>query len=265
MMKKNQELFERIEQYLENKLSKEDRISFEKEIDENPELKTELWKHREMQQALEDMDALDFRKKIQKIEAEIHRPAKTNRFLSPFLKIAASVIILVGISTLVWVQFYGDTDLFKEYYKPYPIEETVRGGVGDFINDTLESAPIGSKTQEKKNFPIQEILKLYSDGNYIKALPYLKQLVEKYPDQESFKIYLGNCFINTNNELLALPIFQKFSAESYFYEAAQWYLALTYLRLENVEKTQNTLIQIIDYQGIYKENASKLLMELQTL
>ncbi|MDH7446014.1 tetratricopeptide repeat protein [Aquimarina sp. 2201CG14-23] len=244
-MERTQQLFEKIEEYLAMVLSEEDMVAFEKEMAADPELRDEVEKQRELHHILSDKDTLDFKEKIQKIAAEIKQEeskANTTSFFS-YWKIAASIIIILGVGGLLWNNLDTKTtfsDLYASHYVPYPAEDVTRG-----------------ETENK----LDTILKEYTNGNYEKVIREL-QKITTLSKVEQLRLYLGNSYLNTNKEQEAILQFERISDTSKYYEDASWYRALTYLKLGDSKTSKEILESIIQYNGIYKENAMKLIEKI---
>ncbi|WP_062054499.1 tetratricopeptide repeat protein [Aquimarina longa] len=244
-MQRTPEIFEKIEQYLTNRLSPEDLIAFKKEIHTNPQLQEEIEKHRVLHKILEDQDTLIFKEKLAQISSTIKQQDTTSQKKSTFFsfwKIAASIAILIGIGISLW--YTSNTinqtqGLYKAYYVPFPSEDTIRGEI----------------TEE------QGILKNYTKGAYEAVITTL----EKHPNlmnQQRLRLYLGNSYLNTNQEEKAIKQFIAIRNKDRYYEIAQWYLSLTYLKMNDSKKTKTLLKNIINYDGVYKDKASQLLKAL---
>ena len=253
-MERNQELFEKIEGYLNKTLSQEELAAFEKELLASTALQEEVEKHRVLHETLSDTDTLAFREKLIRISQEIkEEEQKSTSGFWQYWKIAASIVVIIGVSALLWFSGFGkdqNQDLYATYYEPFPVEDTTRG------EDTQDFA---------------EVLTAYSKGEYQKILPQLQQIVNtKETDSfgslssvNQFSLYLGNSYINTNQEKKAIPVFESIAKSSKYYENAQWYLALTYLKLKDKKQVISILKELVEYNGVYKDKSIKLLEELQ--
>ncbi|MBQ4821401.1 tetratricopeptide repeat protein [Aquimarina sp. MMG016] len=244
-MNRTQEIFEKIEEYLNKTLSGEELENFEKELLINVELQKEVEKHRSLHRVLSDKETLVFKEKVKRIGDEIKKEKTTPviNIFSTYFKIAASIIVILGLGTLLWNNFMGGNkaeDLYLAYYEPYPVEDVTRGEV---VNES------------------RVITDMYSRKEYSKAIPEFKKLIEFSVD-EQYIIYLGNCFLNVNKEKQAIQEFEKITSNSRYFEDAQWYLALTYIKLSNTKKAKNILAKIIQYDGVYKKVAVNLNSEL---
>ncbi|GGX22362.1 tetratricopeptide repeat protein [Aquimarina muelleri] len=248
-MERTPEIFDKIEAYLSNSLSQEDAIIFEQEMAINIELQEEVEKHRIMHTTLADQDTLAFKEKLIRISNKIKQEDTTNTRLTnrfTVFKVAASIVILLGVGSLFWHTMYTKNqtqglDLYSEYYKPYPTEDIIRG---------------------ETNKKTKEIVKHYTSGSYDSVV----HLLEKHPrlkEHEALQIYLGNSYLNTNQEEKAVKEFKNITNKGKYYEIAQWYLSLTYLKLDKSEKAKTLLKEIIQYNGAYKDKAYRLLIAMK--
>ncbi|SEK92276.1 hypothetical protein SAMN04487910_1482 [Aquimarina amphilecti] len=245
-MERTEELFEKIERYLDKTLSEEVTIAFEKEMSTNPELKLEVDKHRELHNVLSNKDVLDFKEKLQKIGEEVKKEKleETKTSFFPYLKIAASVVILIGAGTLLWNTFNSSNDfsnLYTSYYELYPVEDVTRG-------DVLDQLDI--------------VMKNYAQGNHDKVITELEENASLV-SSEQLELYLGNSYLQVGKEKKALLQFEKINDNSQYYEDANWYQALTYLKLGETNTSLEILERIIRFDGIYKEKAIQLKEDLE--
>jgi len=239
-MNRDQNIFDTIERYLSGDLSSRELQDFETEMAGNLDLKKEVELHRSLHEELKDIDTLQFRKKIARIATNQNKDSKG---IGSFWKIAASLLILVGLSTFLWFQLASrESDLFETYYRPYPVEDVVRGNT------------------EKES---DAILKGYSNREYREVIPKLEGLIAEDAENEVLKLYLGNSYLNTGQEDKAISTFNGITQESKYYEDAQWYLALTHAKLGNSQKASEYLKWIIDYNGLHKAKATELLQKLR--
>ncbi len=244
-MERNQELFEKIEGYLNKTLPQEELAAFEKELLASAALQEEVEKHRVLHETLSDTETLAFREKLIRISEEIKAEEQaTSSGSSHYWKIAASIAIVLGVATLLWFFFFGNNpyeDLYASYYTPFPVEDTTRG---------------------ETDTDYKEVLSNYAKGEYKIAITALEKAVTE-EESNQFNLYLGNSYMNTNQEKKAIPIFEEIAKSNKYYENAQWYLALTYLKLGDTKQVIAILKELIQYNGIYKKNAIKLLEDLE--
>ncbi|MBL0682112.1 hypothetical protein JJQ60_01145 [Aquimarina mytili] len=245
-MEMTQELSEKIEAYIQGMLSGTELADFENMILENPELNKRVNIQKELWATLKNQKSLDFRKKLITINQELKNEADTNKksTFSTYWKIAASFLVLIGMSTFLWLNHNPEEELFAAYYAPYPIGDIKRGA--DTATDDFK-----------------EIVLDYKRKEYIKVIPALERYVQQKPDNEQLKLCLGNSYLNTNQLAKAETLFQNFSSESKYYSDAKWFLSLTYLKMKEEDQTTLLLKELISFDNIYKQNAAKLLQEIE--
>ncbi len=246
-MKRSPEIFEKIEGYLTNTLPEEELIAFEKDLIINEELQQEVEKHRIMHNVLRDQDTLDFKEKLMRISTTIKKEEKVTppSYFSSYWKVAASILIAFGAgASLYWYTSKDQNktqNLYASYYQTFPAEDNTRG----------------STTNE-----IQKVIKQYTNGAYDSVVIALKN----HPNLKTQKrlcLYLGNSYLNLDQEKKAIHQFEDINPTDKYYEIAQWYLSLSYLKLNQPQKTILILEEIISYNGVYKIKAMKLLNELK--
>ncbi len=252
-MERTEELFDRIERYLNNTLSEEERNMLELQMQTDEALAIEVAKHRELHEILGDKQTLDFRNKINKIHQEVVTTRKrttkttgkpaTSKTRFPYKKLAIAAILVVGLGVLFWDHSKNTNtlDLYTTYYKPYPVDDTKRGEIEEELANIYTS---------------------YEQGAYVIVISALEKQLEQV-EKPKLRLYLGNSYLRTDQEQKAATQFRKIDRKSVFYEDAQWYLALTYLKLQVQDSTRYFLENVIDYKGIHQKTAKKILDKLQ--
>lgn len=241
-MERTPEIFEKIEAYLSQSLPKDELLKFEAEIAKNIELQNEIEKHKSLHEVLGDKDTLAFKEKLTDISKKIKEEKTTSSFFSAKWKVAATIIVVVGIGSFLW---YTSTvqnkalDLYASYYEPFPVEDVTRG---------------------ESNTKFKQVIKNYNNQEYSEVIIALENIANL---KDEFTLYLGNSYIKTDQEQKAIVQFEKIQKNSKYYENSRWYLALTNLKLGKIKKTISLLEEIIGYNGIYKSSALSLKEALQ--
>ncbi|GAA4276092.1 hypothetical protein GCM10022259_08160 [Aquimarina mytili] len=244
-MESTQKIFEQIEDYLAGKLEGNELESFKKLLEIDPELREEVRLHKELGRALKDKKALDFRKKLIKLEDKIDKKKESpiqKPFISHYWKIAASIAIIIGLFTFFW-QIDQKEDLYATYYIPYPVENAKRGEV----------------THEE----FKTIAQKYKEEEYSDIIPDLEQLITHRPYDEQLKLFLGNCYLNTGKTNKAIEQFLNINPQNRYYEDGLWYTILAHLKLEQNKEAILLLKKLIAYDGVHQENAIMLLEDLE--
>ena len=226
----------------------------------NKDLALEIAKHLELHQVLSDRDTLEYREKLQKtykefiankVESEgvIREQKNDNKILlnknelkHTYWKLAIAAVFVIGLGILLWDNSgTSNTTLFGNYYKPFPIDDSTR--------DATKKA-------------MSEVFKDYANGNYEQTIYALESRL-KEKNEDKLRIFLGNSYLNTNQDKKAKEEFKKIVGSSMFYEAVQWYLALTYLLGKGADSTKCFLEKVIDYKGLKRKRQKSFLDKLK--
>lgn len=230
----NTELFD---DYVNKRLSKEDREAFEHRIENEAALAESFEEYQLIVGGIEFSAAHALKQKLVEHEKG-YRRKKTDPYL--FYKVAAGLILLSVISYLI-IQYSFDKsypELYAEYYNPYPN-----------VIDPLNRADNNNDLS---------IYQLYESQQYAELIERIGN--ETQTDSEIF--YLGQSYLALNKTDLAIERFKSVTEESNFYEVSQWYLALAYLKSQDTVQLNSTLKIIVSEQGDYSNRAQKLLEDL---
>jgi len=118
--------------------------------------------------------------------------------------------------------------LIDRYYEPYALNITQR------TPDDMAA--------------LIQAQKAYNSGDYASALP----VFEKYPNNVEVQLAKGNATYNLGKTDEAIATFQQVaSGNSIHVPAANWYLALAYLKKEQPEKAKSALDNIPEGSSYY--------------
>ena len=171
--------------------------------------------------------------------------SKTKSYPTKWLSVAA---ILFSISTAFFLKaHFLQTDLFREFYKPYPVElQTFRG--------------------DSDKSKLSYSLRIYKTGGYEEAIPWLLQIVEHEPENLMAKFYLANAYLALNDiEKAKLSFYEIYKIfDSNYADQTRWYLALICIREGENEKAIKLLNQIKQNDDLIIKVKDRLLEKLQT-
>jgi len=244
MSKRTPELFDLIEGYLGNRLNDTVKREFEERFKNEPDLREELEKHRQLHEAMLDQDAMHFRKKLITIENEELETENPNERQFNFnWKIAAAITVILGLSMFfIFQNTSSEKPLFETYFTAYPLEDTVRGN-------------------QKEE--LQLALQAYNQKDYKKAVTFLESLTKSMPEAHQLKMYLGSAYLKLGQPKKALSEFKSLTNNATYGEQAKWYMAMTYLKMQQNDKVIALLDEIIAFDGIYKGDAMNLYEKLK--
>ncbi len=224
---------EKIEQYLDDNLSKEERGAFEREIEENSELREELQLQLRLRKALQARQQLELKEKVAAISQSQQSEEKKSYLL---VKIAA-VAVLVLASTYYLVHLRYTNDALSEYYDTdYPDRITTMGG------------------PQK----IDDAMRAYNAREYEKALQLFKEIQEKEPD-DRLAIYQAVAYRKLGKNKEAIYFIQRQLEEDKYSESLHWELVLNYLANDQEELAEKELNSFLKQNNGYKQQEAEAL------
>lgn len=240
-----EELYPRIEDYLDNAMNGAERTAFEVEVQADPALAKALAQAQEARERLARQWAQE------KSEAELSatlkelgkkhfsHSKKTRRFqFNPrWMALAAALTAL-----LVWLGWpASEATLYKRYRKFPEAAFVVKNG----SNQSLEQAA-----------------NQFNTGDFDGALSGLKTYIQQNPEDAEARFFAGLCQMETGRLAEAEAIFrQMLESKNAWSEEARWFLALAYLRGEKNSDCRETLNQIPP-GGAHYEEAQQLLKKI---
>ena len=239
-----------IERYNAGEMSDEEKKWFEKELDGNQKLQDEVNLRKNTDMVLRNQGIISLRNKLSAIEKERSERKvivmRTKRTV--YLRYAAVIasLVVVGSIFLFNGNNQGTDEVINRYYKPYEPPTSQRSGM----------------TAENADFTLA--LEFYNTHDYEKAALFFNKVVESNPKD------MQSLFLNgvSNFEEKKFPeATMSFSTvikdnNNLFIETAKWYLALCYLKTDELDKAKSLLQIINDEGGIYSKKAKKIIKKL---
>lgn len=240
------ELNERIESYLDGSLEETDKQEFETLIASTPELEEEIAFRQKTRRAIE---ALKFKQEFQKIrdsatatEEDQEKVEEKEKVIRPFWSRYA---VAASVTLLLMAGFLYKSDVFtpssqRAFNKYYQDESYARGGCPQELS----------------------VFKQYADGHYQEALDQVKTL----PTDSIFCItyFKGLCYLAQDQSSTAIPLFSEAieSTNGEVRNKAKWYLALSYLEVNDKEKAEKLLRAIAnESENPYSDPASQIISD----
>lgn len=224
---------ELIESYYKGRMNDSARLAFEERRASNNDFAQEAEVYQLMMSGINAQGEHQFSEKVKQWERKINekeiqrRPVVLNRVWA----VAASVLILV-IPLSVWLYSLRPVSTeqrFEEYFQPYD----------DIVTDR------SSPARDERRFT--EAMHAYNAGDYKKAIPIFNFVVSKKPQNEAARFYRGVAYLATGDAERSEKDFLWFQQkeESLFFETAQWYLVLAYLKQKQMDSVHNQLNTIL--------------------
>jgi tetratricopeptide (TPR) repeat protein len=245
-----------IDRYLNGAMEEEDKRSFLLLLDGDPALRQEFDKQEKLAELIR---LAAMQEELQSIHAEMEAaPAPVKRISDRWWWLAAAAILLfvIGRNLYIGSAHRPEEKLYAAWYDPEPGLPTLMGA-GQNDNGLME-AMVDYKTRD-----------------YSSAIPRFRALLSNpgtpspgtsHTDTVTF-FYLASSYMAAGNYDSAYLIFGKLTAAGDHYgQLAQWYEALTCLRLGKREEAVSFLQKIAsDPTHPYREKAIKLRKALEGL
>ncbi|WP_417873822.1 tetratricopeptide repeat protein [Xanthomarina gelatinilytica] len=234
---------ELLEKYFENTLSTEEQLLFDERLQNDKKFKEAFEFHAELKNAVTISERQKIKSEIRSFEAQEKSTVKVFKFrkLLPY-----AAILVIAISTGLYFYAHQNTTdgLYAYHFEPYPNIET----------SILRSD--GERSLENDAFTAYDL------EDYKKASGLFSKLLEKDP-KVYFRFYKAICLMQLENFDLALQQLDEIMPEnSEYYEKAIWFRALTYLKLNETDKSKQLLNQLVSKYTFKNVEAKKLLSEL---
>ncbi len=244
------EKLKQIERYLDNAMSQAEKESFEKLLHKDEKLASEVNFYRELNESILDDKTWNFRNTLAKImNADTTYTKPINRSLINLIKIplAASVLVLVVLSLYHIVIHQDPSKLYTNFYEPY-------------------STDISTRSVENSRNDIQLSYYLYQEGEYQTSYEILKNYIAKNFDDQTAHFYLGLTALELQYYQQAIDEFALVEQDtiSPFALHARWYLAMTYLKTDNVKNARLFFQRLAEVENMYASKAKKILKKLKT-
>ena len=113
---------------------------------------------------------------------------------------------------------------------------------------------------------LSEALDAYNQDNYQEALGLFQEFLQEDPQHQGVMFYSGICQLVLDQNEQALVTFQNISTQQTgeYLTAAQWYLGLTYLKLDHLDQAKATLGDLHRAgNGNYSRDAGILLEKIK--
>jgi predicted Zn-dependent protease len=109
-----------------------------------------------------------------------------------------------------------------------------------------------------------EAMTKYREGDYNSALVLFNEILDKDPSNIYIRYYSGLASIEANQNEKAIGEFKYIidQKNNLFVENAQWYLALSYLKNNQVKDAKSLLVQINNSSNPHNKEASQILKKI---
>ena len=250
---------ERIQKYLDGKMSEEELKKFREDLIKDPELLQELDLHRSLGEIINSRDEIRFRRKLDEayktykiISSEENEVNSGSLKFVSMKKLALALPVIAALVVILYFsekkKFSNDT-IFKNYLKSYNKELTSR--------DQQENAEEGSL--------LVKAVDMYLQTQYSESSEMIKMYLRDHPGNVDAHFYNGLCNIYLNDFRDAISSFEFILQQpySYYQEYARWYLALCYIKTNNNDTARTVLKEIIEANDTFSDEAKEIFKKLR--
>lgn len=246
----------RIERYIDNDMTLEEKEKFETDLKSDSKLSDDFRLHTSMNKFFSDpentvidpeKDAL--KQTIKQVQKEYRKTeSRIKKLYRRRMATAAAAAVILLISG-IWMWTSMETGSNAELYAQYAADDYSGAGLQRGDNKAVDAAAAAYRT-----------------GNYAKAVSiYEKEkILESKKRNKPELIYLGIAYTKTDKHVKAEECFNTVLSDetSTYKEAARWYLSLLYLKTGETEKAKH-LWEFIKKQDIHfkKKSAEELLIK----
>lgn len=236
----------RINRYLDGKMSRREEAAFEEELKSNEELRETLNLHLDADSTINSHykeESPDWLGHFKKRYNHLYRqPFAEKRNI---IAVIALLFMILTTYLIIFKPFHSvkNPALFDRYYSTYEL---------------------GNNYRSAGDFELDRGLRAYNKGNYEEALIFFENLLEIEPANAKAHFASGISALELNENRKAAEHFIKvMEADNLeFYQHAQWYLALTYLRMNKIQEAEVLLIALRNTGGYYHQKASDIIDSL---
>lgn len=262
------ETLEKIEAYLEDRMSEDRRLAFESELAENEQLRNEFDEMKAVILGIRSAAAIAFAEQVGQWEKRLKndqdhveeakikqlfpgntgaissRQESSSRKIPYIYAIAAAVVVLLGLLFILRPQSLDANTLYAAHFERPSNPFTLMGG-------------------DTKSLQLQAF-QAYEQSDFQEAISLYQQVLKDSPQNAQVLYLLGVTYMEDDQPKKAIEIFDKVISEDKIYdEKAQWYKALAWLKANDSEKAKIQLLDIVNSeQHDYKKEAEALLRKI---
>ncbi|MEM7296787.1 MAG: hypothetical protein AAF391_00805 [Bacteroidota bacterium] len=221
---------EDILRYLNRQMNDEERMLFEKRLDDESSLREEL-KHSQRMKSILDQETQQFAREVRSV---IETKRGGQRF--GYFWVAASITLLLVVGAYLFWPSTSQQNLATEFLEPYPDIITSRS-----TDEMVDMNP-------------------YNKADYPNAILIFEPLAE---EDLRIQLYLGVSYLMVDREEEAYLLLNEANYNNTQFEADfRWYVGLAALKLGRTEEAKSTFQALRDDSNYYRKKATEILDDL---
>lgn len=244
----DEQLFSQIEDYLQNRMTSEQRLAFEKQMKNDPQLQKEVNKQLELINAIET-EAM--KERLDQLH-EVHFGDKRATVRRPLLRRLRPLAVAASIALLLLASWWAlrttstqEDQLFTQYYEtPQGLPTLLGIGSNQLFNEGMTDYKLGDFSTAQRQW-----------------LPLLQQ----NPSNDTLLFYLGISYLETDQTDSAVALFEEIIEQNdpQFRQQALWYLALGLIKNGRADEANVHLKALLQSDSSFKERAQYILDRLE--
>lgn len=249
---KKEKTYQKIEDYLQGKLSESDIILFEKELEENKDLRVEFNLHKSIHEDMSS-DVMSLKQKLDEIKVLDSDNSKRSNprilsFIIRYGSIAAVLILAVVFLPNILKSDLSPDVIYNNNYEVYAMALNQR-----------------SNTSIENNNVLNRAIQNYLDKDYSQASENFK-IVYAMEADDLYLLYAGNSFQAEGDYNSAIEIFDGIieNGNPQIIQQAQWYKALCLIKL-NDTKSASKFLESLGEDHYQEDKIRRILKNLNKL
>ncbi len=247
-----------VDRYLDGVMSASELNWFEKELQDNAELESEINLQKKIETVISDQETIELQVQLNDIYTKTYRPWKKTITIPKLKK--KSLYIATGAATILLLLFlavYGiirhrsstaasSAKIYAQYYQPADINMSFRTAE-DIVDSDLRLAMLS-----------------YENKEFEKAIELFEKIIKSDNSRIGLNLYSGISRMEIQqyaeaNKNFKMILDHKANA---FIESAEWYLGLCYLMTEENIKAREIFTAIASSDGYYRKEARRILRRM---
>ncbi|MGD0341451.1 MAG: hypothetical protein ABSA76_07075 [Bacteroidales bacterium] len=239
-----------IERYIAGEMNESEKQWFLKELDGNSVLREEVALRKKTDNVLKSHDIIQLRNKLSEIEKNRGSRVASK---SPAKRVSLSIAaVIAGLIIISSIAFFGtrhltNDEIINQYYRSY------------------DGVSISRSSRSTANSDYSTGLEYYNIHDYKNAALYFSKVLNTDPENMESTMFYGTSSFEVSNYPEAKKSFTKVidNNDNLFIEDAEWYLALCYVKTNDMKKASDQLKAIKNSRSIYSRNAAKILKQIK--
>ncbi|MCB2196650.1 MAG: tetratricopeptide repeat protein [Bacteroidetes bacterium] len=240
-----------IEKYIDGELEGKELLDFEQMLSTDSDIKNDYELSTQINNSIVEDDVMNLRETLDYMYSEEKAVKRIPTIFTKrkFYYAAASAALLIaagGVAQRLLNPSMDSELVFEKYYQPYEVTVTYRSG-----NTEVDRLLLNA-------------LEFYEEKDYNQALVLFEEILANRKKDMAISLYSGISYMEEEKYQKATTSFNDIISDNdnLFIEQARWYLSMCYLKTEQLDKAEDALQQIIKQESYYKEQALKVLKDL---